>query len=419
MDERPTRPPSPSLRITLWVFAAIIGFGTWTQVSQLRAIESRLHRLVGTTSDDEIHRVALQESLAMMESKLLGLESGLAEVAVETGGNTQTLAVRLQETEGQLGRIGSAVEAHASSLQSLEEAQSSFVAPHTLQAELEERDTRLLSRWETLSELVDDARATAEESVRLVGSLDEEIHAPRDLRVMWRDLVGPVVQLAGDTSVGSGVLLRSRFDETSQSHRTHLITAWHVVRDIQGNLSNTDMLVPVTIYAEDGSISSEEATLLCFDAQLDAALLEIETVEPLANGARIPRRSSLDKVRIFEEVYAVGCPLGNDPIPTRGEISTSHHIIGNETYWMINAPTYIGNSGGGIFHGETHELLGIFSKIYTHGTVRPTIIPHMGLVTPLAEIYDWLATEGYDVVESAPDSGDVCIAAAPKEVAHD
>jgi hypothetical protein len=62
---------------------------------------------------------------------------------------------------------------------------------------------------------------------------------------------------------------------------------------------------------------------------------------------------------------------------------------------MISAPTYIGNSGGGIFDAQTHELLGIFSKIYTHGNLRPTVVPHMGLVTPLITVYDWLERTGH------------------------
>ena len=68
---------------------------------------------------------------------------------------------------------------------------------------------------------------------------------------------------------------------------------------------------------------------------------------------------------------------------------------------MINAPTYIGNSGGGIYTAGSNELIGIFSKIYTHGAIRPTVIPHMGLVTPLEEFYDWIdSTEVAEVVES-------------------
>ena len=71
---------------------------------------------------------------------------------------------------------------------------------------------------------------------------------------------------------------------------------------------------------------------------------------------------------------------------------------------MINAPTYIGNSGGGIFDANTHELLGIFSKIYTHGSMRTAIVPHMGLATPMPTIYAWLEKVGYGqlIPEEAP-----------------
>ena len=75
---------------------------------------------------------------------------------------------------------------------------------------------------------------------------------------------------------------------------------------------------------------------------------------------------------------------------------------------MINAPTYIGNSGGGIFDSQTHEMMGIFSKIYTHGSLRPTIVPHMGLVTPMARVYDWLVAIGRgEIVPAENRSGDV------------
>ena len=79
--------------------------------------------------------------------------------------------------------------------------------------------------------------------------------------------------------------------------------------------------------------------------------------------------------------------------------------VDGETYWMINAPTYIGNSGGGIFDSETHELLGIFSKIYTHGNLRPTVVPHMGLVVPLETIYDWMGSVGFAQLEPSRSEG--------------
>ena len=79
---------------------------------------------------------------------------------------------------------------------------------------------------------------------------------------------------------------------------------------------------------------------------------------------------------------------------------------------MISAPTYIGNSGGGIFHASTDELIGIFSKIYTHGTLRPTVIPHMGLAVPLDEIYDWLEVEGFASLTPQPTEPIVATASA-------
>jgi hypothetical protein len=60
---------------------------------------------------------------------------------------------------------------------------------------------------------------------------------------------------------------------------------------------------------------------------------------------------------------------------------------------MLSAPTYIGNSGGGIFDAKSHQLIGVFSKIYTHGNLRPTVVPHMGLATPMHQVYEWIEKE--------------------------
>jgi hypothetical protein len=80
---------------------------------------------------------------------------------------------------------------------------------------------------------------------------------------------------------------------------------------------------------------------------------------------------------------------------------------------MINAPTYIGNSGGGIFDAQTHELIGIFSKIYNYGTSRPTVVPHMGLVVPLTKVYAWLDGVGYGHLAGAPAAKPIA-ASAPR-----
>ena len=410
--QRRSDPASP--RFALWILAVFLGLGLVAQTTQLRGLETHLDELRTDMTQGQQHQEVLRDELVEVRRDLGTLAAGQGHLRVGLGAleegvgsvreeavHARVLAERLEETEGRLGAIGETVEAQAGCLKNLEDAQASFSPSDLeaeLEAELEARDAKLSEQYALLNAQMSEAEAKADESKRLVAALGEEVHTPRDLQQMWEELVAPVVQLAGDSSVGSGVLLESRFDEKRDTYFTYLITAWHVVRDIQEGPSPREAPVPVTIYSQDGTLRREKAHLVCYDAGIDAALLEVLTDDELPHGARIPSRAALDKVRIFDEVYAVGCPLGNDPIPTRGEISTSNHVVDDERYWMINAPTYIGNSGGGIFHSETHALLGIFSKIYTHGSVRPTIVPHMGLMTPLTTIYDWLATQGYDVV---------------------
>ena len=56
-----------------------------------------------------------------------------------------------------------------------------------------------------------------------------------------------------------------------------------------------------------------------------------------------------------------------------------------------------------MFLEETHELIGIFSKIYTHGSFRPQVVTHMGLSVPLATIHNWVTEVGFGhILPGAP-----------------
>ncbi len=406
---QPASPPSLGGTVVRWLLTlgllALVGLLT----DRLAQMQGRLEDLESARLD-EAH--TFQSNLHGVQQELSSIRGEL-ESSASTAELATLLSERLRTVEGELGEIGQEIQVQADSLTELVEEQESF-GPDVLQQELARRDeelrSRLESRYQALNELVSNVEATARASRQQVERLEAELVVPRDLGVMWRDLVGPVVQLAGDSSVGSGVLLESE-ELPDGGYRTYLLTAWHVVRDIQGDLSKTDLPVPVFVYDEDGTIDEEAAELLVFDADLDAALLVLYTPVPFENGARLASREQLAQVRIFDQVVAVGCPLGNDPIPTRGEVATTKHMVDGEWYWMLNAPTYIGNSGGGIFADQSHELLAIFSKIYTHGTLRPTIVPHMGLATPLTSIYDWLELSGYgEVVPNGVDSARVAAA---------
>jgi hypothetical protein len=81
-----------------------------------------------------------------------------------------------------------------------------------------------------------------------------------------------------------------------------------------------------------------------------------------------------------------------------GEVSTKSKVVGDQVFWMLNAPTFFGNSGGGIYLGSTCQLIGISSMIYTYGKASPAVVPHMGLFVPLETLYDWLDTKGYSFI---------------------
>ena len=91
---------------------------------------------------------------------------------------------------------------------------------------------------------------------------------------------------------------------------------------------------------------------------------------------------------MWDSVYAVGCPLGNDPIPSRGEVSRLRNELDGENYWMINAPTYFGNSGGGdLPRRRPASSWRVLEDLYPRSRQRPVVIPHMGLLTPMPAIY--------------------------------
>ncbi|MFN0244894.1 MAG: trypsin-like peptidase domain-containing protein [Planctomycetota bacterium] len=398
---------SSPFRVLVFVSAsAAIFFGG----VRLHLVTQRLDALERTPRADphdlarvkrEIERVQEQVALSLDELREL-----------------RTTEARTVKIDRRLETVESALTAAACSLADqhekieLWEKMKDEIGPRALDERIELFRRGVQDQWKEIDSLANAALRKAEAAELDLAHVEQGL--ARDKDRMWHELLGPVVQLMGNETVGSGVLLRSERIADTDEYRTYLLTAWHVIRDIQAGPDNVHVPVPVTIYGADHRVQPETAELLKFDAGIDSALLVLTTTRPIECGALLPPRHRLEDVQIFEQVYAVGCPLGNDPIPTFGEIADTAHIVDGAHYWMISAPTYIGNSGGGIFDAQSHELLGIFSKIYTHGTLRPTVVPHMGLVTPLETIYDWLDNVGYASIPESAEAARTQTAAAKR-----
>ncbi|HET6205115.1 MAG TPA: trypsin-like peptidase domain-containing protein [Planctomycetota bacterium] len=217
----------------------------------------------------------------------------------------------------------------------------------------------------------------------------------RDPALMEAGMIDPTVQLAGEETVGSGVVVHAR--AAPGGSEAFVLTAYHVVRNIQSEGGNPSAL-RIYLYSEGGGRREVTGALLAHEEGIDVALLRFVVDGPPPRAARIAPRARVAAIPVFTPVYTVGCPLGNDPIPTAGEIASTRSAVGSESYWMINAPAYFGNSGGGVFLAETRELVGLYSKIYTHGRGRPTVISHMGLVTPIDRALDFLEKGGFGFI---------------------
>lgn len=327
------------------------------------------------------------EERAVLVAEIGRLEAALEKVQTERQSAIGSLRTEFQSQQEELRRL---LTSSTSQLSLLETSISELESAEYAQL-IQDISQNLNERWSLLEARINTTDGMLASTSTALASIDERMQdqarSQADLSAQWNHLMGPVVKLTGADSVGSGVRLMSA--ETPDGYRTLVLTAWHVVRDIV----NGDMQakVPVTIYDRVGIAKITVASLLDHDAGLDVALLELDSREYFDNGARLASREHVLGMRVFQPVTAVGCPLGNDPLPSRGEVSDINHYIDGNRYWMINAPTFIGNSGGGIFDSETHELVGIFSKIYNYGGTNQTIIPHMGLMTPMDAIYDWVA----------------------------
>jgi len=209
----------------------------------------------------------------------------------------------------------------------------------------------------------------------------------QDIRI--NQVLAPVVRVhIGDLGGGSGVIIRT----DRVSGRTLILTAGHVVRHLEpGEIAENELLtVDLFIYGPGGHglvIRTVPGTVIQKDYDQDMAIIEIHDVAPVVVAPLLPETEPL---RLFDAVYAVGCPTMLMPISTLGEIVSFHEKIGDTLFLTATANTIFGNSGGALMvqrHGRWY-LCGLMVK----GRVAHNqFLTHIGFYIPLDRIRPFVA----------------------------
>lgn len=343
------------------------------QQQDVSALERKLDRAVAAVHEvgdgrdlDSLRRQILDQTEARMQTLEQQLRSA-------TAGSEQakTIAAELERAKTEVANFRSQVSHDFERTKALVDA---YI--HEVRAKDEDAALRLSRTQDAIADLA------------------REIY--RDPNELTRTMLLPTVQLNGEDTVGSGTIVFSGEMPGSKAVETYALTSYHVVRNILADTPRAQHEgFEVTVYLP-GERLVVKGKMVASQPKIDTALVRLLTDRKLPYVANVLPRAETTSVKVWDQVCAVGCPLGNDPVPSHGEVSSLQNELNGANYWMVNAPTYFGNSGGGIYRADTRQLIGVFSKIYTHGKGTPVVVPHMGLCTPIEAVYEWLAAEKLD-----------------------
>lgn len=193
-------------------------------------------------------------------------------------------------------------------------------------------------------------------------------------------LLYPICRVRSQKAGGSGVLVYSREDPQKKGRYINIaLTCQHVVDDSIRVKEDWDPVlrkdvkrdffeeVQVELFDYDGSrvisANSTPAEIIAYDKHHDLAAVRLLNHRPQPYVATTVAEADIPGLRLFDPCWTSGCSLLHEPFANQGTLTYLREIIEQKSYLMYNAPSIFGNSGGGVFHGESLTLLGLSSRI--------------------------------------------------------
>ena len=199
-------------------------------------------------------------------------------------------------------------------------------------------------------------------------------------KTVHEKILYPVTRVRAADSGGSGVIIYSEEDPKKPGEYINIaLTCEHVINKnitvkdewdtVLKREIKRDVMSEVTIETFDYdnstvvSANSIKANIIAYDKNHDLAALRLTSKRKIPYVSKVIPKDEIEDLNIADPVWVSGCSLLHDPFPNPGTITYLREMIDQKAYIMQNAPSIFGNSGGGLFHGLTGNLLGLTSRV--------------------------------------------------------
>ena len=229
-----------------------------------------------------------------------------------------------------------------------------------------------------------------------------------------KELLLPVVRVRAGNAGGSGTILYSA-DDGSGGFSTYVLTNFHVVANLvkveekwstllKRNVKTDVMGIPEVqqftyrYASRTVGANSIEADIVAYDKDEDLALLHLRGDSKCVTAKMLPVGEEIN-LKLSAPVFAVGAGLGEPPVITGGMLAQFGREIEGREFWLNSAPSIYGNSGGALFLADTHEFIGVPSRIaVTMSGFSAAPITHLSYAIPITRVYKFLVDQYFDFV---------------------
>ena len=238
----------------------------------------------------------------------------------------------------------------------------------------------------------------------------------------------PIVRVRTQKAGGSGTIIYSKQKPDSADYETYVLTNEHVIDDciivkkawdsvLKKNIEK-EFLTPCTVeifsYVKMSKRDSGQtfgAEIIAYDKEHDLAILKLDSPTPAKHVATIYPKGKEDDIKLFSDIWCCGCSLGHEPLINKGQITSLKETIDNKLYWMSNAHSIFGNSGGAIFLADTGEFIGVPSRITAMQLgFGVDIITWMGFFGPIVRVYEFVEEQELQFLYDEKVTSEECFA---------